>query len=107
MKSPFRDIHKAFSIFFDERIVCIIKKDTKEKKVSVDCCVMDDITSDGILDDTMDTDQRNFSIVTNQSCECLSLQRGDKILTCTNKKYAVMSVVDDKIFGKVIKARLI
>lgn len=109
MRSPFKNISKAFEVFFDSRIIAIITKSSLgsiSKKISVNCCVMEDVTATSIMEESMDTTERYFNIVLENDCESLKLQRGDKVKTCDGKIYNVMSVVEDEIFGKVIKTRL-
>lgn len=69
---------------------------------------MEDVSGEGIMDDSMDSDGRQYNIIVGlENCQSLEhLRRGDRLVTCDNRKYSIMQVVDDQLFGKVVKARL-
>ena len=105
----FNEAEKAFDDFYEEEIVVETKGGHQQ---TVKALVGADNTIDPVSDEMLDTDQQLIQLTFKQSDWAFlgDIKRGDKIyryaLPSRQKQaYAVQDVVQDFVFGFVVKAR--
>lgn len=105
MKKPW-DIEDAFEPMFDESVWL---EAADGRKTTTKAAVFTDNTAEPLDADMMETEceQVNFIVKRADWPFARALRRGDvvKRMDVNGKKYAVQDVVEDEVFGLVIKAR--
>ena len=106
MISPFENIDNAFSPFFDDAFSVNTKDGLKTTLVA---CLFQDMTAEPLTDSAMESTSENIMIVVKEDdwpWVKTNVQRGNSVVhDKTQKKYKVVSVDDDFVAGKIIRAR--
>lgn len=109
MKNPWTDIEDAFEPMYDEVVVVETKSGNKQ---TLKVLVTADSTGDPLADDMIGSDRMDITILVRKNDWCFleNISEGGLVTRYVNgneMKYSVSDVVDDFVFGKIMKARQI
>lgn len=105
MNSPFKNIHGAFEVFYDEDAVITTSDGTR---TSFKVCVFTDGTADPLSDDMLDSEREDMTFIFKRKDWPFvkKLTRGATIKRlCDAKEYSVSDVKFDHALGWMIAAR--
>lgn len=106
-KNPWTDIEEAFEPMYDEVVVVETKNGSRQ---SLNVIVSSDSTGDALADDMIGSDRMDITIIVkkNEWRYIDKITEGDMVVRYLNgkeMKYRVSEIVDDFVFGRIVKAR--
>lgn len=106
-KNPWTDIEEAFEQMYDEAVVVQTKNGSRQ---SLNVIVSTDGTGDALADDMIGSDRMDITIIVkkNEWRYLDKITNGDIVVRYLNgkeMKYRVSEIVDDFVFGRIVKAR--
>ena len=106
-KNPWTDIEEAFEPMYDEVVVVHTKNGSRQ---SLNVIVSYDSTGDALADDMIGSDRMDITIIVkkNEWGYLDKITEGDIVVRYLNgkeMKYRVSEIVDDFVFGRIVKAR--
>ena len=106
-KNPWTDIEEAFEPMYDEVVVVHTENGNRQ---SLNVIVSSDSTGDALADDMIGSDRMDITIIVkkNEWSYLDKITEGDIVVRCLNgkeMKYRVSEIVDDFVFGRIVKAR--
>lgn len=106
MNSPWDNIDAAFDAFYDQHIAVEAKRPDSTLRQTLKVVVFNSMTGDVVSDEAIDTERRDIDISFKRGDWgfASSLRRGDSV-KYGKRKYKVLSVEEDDMFGVVAHAR--
>ena len=106
MKSPWK-IETPYDPMYEDFVEFVSSKN--DSRTTLMTCVLSDATIDPFSEGDMESNIEQLAIhIRHRDIDYVkkSVQRGDSVYTEDGKKFVICDIIDDKVLGYVVKARL-